>query len=375
MFPKVPLDGLLFLLLVGLAFSLSASARPITQASTPERKTSTATPWLLSLYYLIACALAGGPPALLILLGRPYDVYGFGLPYVHVLMLAFTGYSGVRALADFLESRQKAALVTYVVLMVWLAVIASRGAVSFLVFASLLLLASRVSLTPKRFVGLGGTGIAFLFGFGLFGDRRLDFQIAQETGRPAAAGAILAYSKASAAFLATGLPATLMWAYLYVASPVANLFSAFEYSDGSVCGRDCNIPGLVFHTLLPDVIGSRLASFLDVPQIDKSTFLIQPDLTASTTFGSAVGYAGLLGAVSILAALLLIAGISLSILVGSDLQASGLALLGTFLFFCFFENMISYTPLSLQLAFCVGLAHRHKMAPKPRVSRRGLVWR
>lgn len=305
---------------------------------------------VISAYFIAAFTANGGIPVVQILLGQPYDIYGFGIPGLHVLMLAFTSYQALRYLRRGLAARDKRALVAYVAVLAIVAMMASRSALSFIVFASLVMFLRAQRLSAWRVTAGLVVLLGFLFVFGLFGNARLAYQIEQATGEPARDEVVLIYAEATPAFQDTGLDAAWMWPYLYFSSPLANLNSAIDATGDPLCGDTCAVDGLVLHEMLPDVVGVRLARVLDVPEFDKTTFLVKPDVTASTTFGSAVGYAGLVGAGLVAALLLLIAMATARLLRSSPVREEGLAILSTILFFSFFENMVSYSPLSLQLA-------------------------
>lgn len=304
---------------------------------------------LIGAYFTAAFIANGGVPVLMIALGQPYDIYGFGLPNLHVFMLAFTSYHALRYLRRGITARSTWNFVGYAFVVCLVASMASRSALSFIVFASAIIVIRTLKLNAIR-VGLGlALLVCFLWGFGQFGNQRLAYQIEQATGQPAADDVVLAYGQATDSFMDSGLDPSWMWSYLYLSSPIANLNAAFEDSSGSVCGGSCDLDGLAAYEMLPDVVGVRIGEALDLPVFDKAEFLVKEDVNASTTFGSAAGYAGVLGAALVAALLLLTSAITARVLRGSPLREEGLAVLSTILFFSFFENMVAYSPVSLQL--------------------------
>ena len=356
LYPEARWDGVIFLVVVVTVFGLFGRLTSAGVSAPQPRRTSAVPVVMIVGYFLIASLVNGGIPAILIMRGQPYDIYSFGLPNLHIAMLAFSGYYGTRLFADFVKTKSRRSLVLYFLIVGWLLLIASRGAVSFLAFSSLVVLLMAMRISVVRVAGLAVGLALFLLGFGLFGNRRLAFQISQANGRPAAPDAILDFAGASDSFIQLGIPASLMWSYLYLSSPIANLMAAFDYTRGSLCGPRCDFPGLIAYGLLPDVLGVRLANLLGLTKFDKGAFLMRQDLTASTIFGSAIGYAGLIGAVLVMLALLALSLLTLRRFDGSDIREVGLALLCTILFFSFFENMIAYSPLSLQLAIALLVA-------------------
>ena len=215
-------------------------------------------PLLVIVAYFVAAFIAnGGIPVVQILLGQPYDIYGFGIPGLHIFMLAFTSYQALRYLRRGLAVRDKRALAAYVTVMVIVAMMASRSALSFIVFASVVMFLRAQRLAARRVSAGLVVLVGFLFLFGQFGNARLAYQIEQETGEPARDEVVLIYAQATPAFEDTNLAAAWMWPYLYFSSPLANLNSAIEQAGDSPCGDTCDIEGLVVHEMVPDVVGGR----------------------------------------------------------------------------------------------------------------------
>lgn len=309
---------------------------------------------IVTIYYGVAFAFNGGVPLFQILAGdRVYDIYGFGIDGLHVVMLGYTGYLGVRALATFLKSGSKGSLYSYVWILLLLASLGNRSAISFLLFASLVLIVRNRTIRPARALVALLLGISLLGIFGSFGNARLSFQIEQSTGSTGSSSAIRAISLPSESFIDTGLDDAWLWPYMYFASPLANLNSAINELHGNPCGDVCSVTGFVTYELLPDSVGGRLGEAFALQEFDKSGFLISPNLTASTTFGSAVGYMGFYGAAAMIGLLGAIGFSVVRLAHSSPVSDELMALLATLLFFSFFENMWAYTPLSVQLLYGV----------------------
>lgn len=345
--------ALAFVVFLTLAFASRWS--PVTDDRERVRAANVAG---ITLYFVAAYAASGGIPLVLILSNAPYDIYSFGLPGLHVVAISYAGYYAVRLFRAALltPSARHFALFGWVVAL--LLSMGSRSAMSFLAFACLIIFVRARRMRLSVVVVAACAAAVFLLAFGQFGNTRLSFQVEQATGQQASSNAIVNYSRASSQFAGTGVPTVWLWPYLYLASPLANLNSAFEYSGGSLCGRDCDLPGLVLYELVPDTVGAPLGEALGLEPFDKTAFLVSPDLTASTTFGPAVGHAGLVGAVVVLVALVLVgAGVTRAVRAG-PLQEEGMALLATLFFFSFFSNMLAYSAFCLQLVWVVVAALR-----------------
>lgn len=317
-------------------------------------------PWavaIIAVYFVGAYIENGGVPLVQIALGADYDIYGFGIDGLHVFMLCFAGYYGVRAWHAFLSERSAWSIVALALVTAVLVSIGNRSAVSFFAFACAIVYVRLRRVSATGWATLGILTLLFAFVFGKFGDFRLAYQITQATGEPGSMDAVLQLSRASEGFRASGISPSWLWAYTYFVSPLANLNSAFATADGQFCGQTCDIAAVSFYDLLPDVLGVRIGEALGVADIPKSGFLVAPDLTASTAFGTAIAGAGTFGGLILLGGIAVVGVLTVALLRRSPAREEGLAILATIIFFSFFENMIAYTALLGQLAFpvCLGL--------------------
>ncbi|WP_193598123.1 hypothetical protein [Microbacterium sp. YJN-G] len=342
-------DTIGFMVIVALIFVVLAVRHPvptIRQAADPLRL---GVPLLFTAYFVGAFVKNNGVPIIQILQGVEYDIYGFGLDGLHVFMLCLSGYYGVRAFRHFLESGRWGSLAVTIWVFVLFIAIVNRSAPSFLAFACALVYLYVRGITLTGFAVIVLLGLCFAYLFGVVGDFRLSHQIEAATGVPGRSDAVVQLARATPAFLDSGLSTSWLWAYMYFVSPIANLNAAFAAAGGRICGISCNIDSVVVHELMPDSIGSRIGAAFDIGDVDKASFLIAPDITASTTFGSPVGGAGMIGGTVMLLVLVVVSVMAVRLLAGTAVEIEGLALLGTLVFFSFFENMISYTSLSGQL--------------------------
>ncbi|AXL13005.1 hypothetical protein DXT68_13290 [Microbacterium foliorum] len=371
-------DTGLFLGVVAVAFAILAQRHPGDQQPRSALPLNSGAVALITAYFIGAYVKNGGVPILQLLSGAEYDVYAFGIDGLHIAMLCFTGYYGVRAFRVFLDTRRLRDLAVFGWVIVLLATIANRSAVSFLVVACMIVYLRVRRLSATWIVMLVVVGVVFVYGFGVFGDLRLAHQIEAATGVPAARDAVLRFSRASEGFVASGLSPSWLWSYTYFTTPVANLNAAFGHAAGQLCSQTCGLPTVVLYDFIPDVIGERLGGVLGVEDFDKSVFLVAPDVTASTLFGSAVGAAGLVGGLGMACVLAVVAIVALRLLAGSRLYVEGVALLGTIIFFSFFENMVAYTSLFGQLVIVVVRAQldlwSERRSGSLRSSTRAFVW-
>ena len=346
-------DTGLFLGVIAIAFAVLAQQHPGDEhprAALPLNVWAVA---LITAYFVGAYVKNGGVPILQLVSGADYDIYAFGVDGLHIAMLCFTGYYGVRAFRVFLDSMRARDLVVFVWVVTLLASIANRSAVSFLFVACVLVYLRLRRLSAIWIVALVLAALVFMYLFGVFGDVRLAHQIEAATGEPAARDAVLRFSRASDAYANMNLSPSWLWSYTYFTTPWANLNAAFEYAGGQLCSQSCGVSTVLFYDFIPDVIGARLGGVFGTEDFDKQVFLIAPDVTASTLFGSAVGASGVVGGLGMACVLVVVGLVSLKLLSGSRLYVEGVARLGTTIFFSFFENMIAYTSLFGQLAIVV----------------------
>ena len=158
---------------------------------------------------LIEIAVSGGLPIIWVIIGNGRTYEDFGIPSVHGLMNAIYLFLTFSAFIKLLSNRNRVALFEFLLLLSWSVIVVSRAlmAIAILQAAVFFLLTSRVSLKIKFGSILLGV-VAFVAAFGFLGDIRAEeFSILASTGLsdldPRLSG--------------------LVWAYAYLASPIANL--------------------------------------------------------------------------------------------------------------------------------------------------------
>jgi hypothetical protein len=351
------LDTVIFVAVTCCAALLIGGMQLGTVEVGPAREVRALVVVFVSIYFLVAYATVGGVPLLLVYGEGEYDVYGFGVPGVHVVMLAYTSYYALRCAQVAFRNDSRRALRMLFVMELLLLSAASRSAISVSLFGCLAVFVRARRLRARAVLLLGVALVLFVSFFGLFGNRRLDHQIVSASGNAAPARAIETLMGATPEFRHSGLPSGVLWPYMYGVSPSANLDKALSRSGSSLCGPDCDLTGLFVYELLPDVIGVRLGDLLRVGERNASEDQVSRSLTASTAFGSAVGYAGILGGVAVVAELVFL-GLVVSRRFGGSIEGDiPLTIVNTIVVFAVFENMIAFSPVSLQLIMA-GVAAR-----------------
>lgn len=346
-------DTAALLIATSALFLILAYTVDTRRTNEPSAALSVWTVALITTYFTIAFIFNGGVPALQVLTGADYDVYSFGINGLHIVMLCLSSYYGIRAFRAYVDRKRKLDILAFTWILVLLVSIGSRSAASFLIFACVVIFFRSRQIKWFVWIALFALALALAFVFALYGDYRLSHQIAEANGTPGNFDAILVLSGASETFAQTGLSHSWLWIYAYFVSPTANLNQSFDAASGAFCGTSCDIAGLALFEWIPDVFGQRLAGLFGVEPTDTVSFLIRPDLTAATAFGSSVAYAGMFGALTVALVIAAVCWVALRMLKGSAVREEGIAILATLVFFSFFENMIIYTALLGQLVFAI----------------------
>lgn len=353
-------DTLLFLAVVSIGYLYLAVRTRVPQTVQGAEPLNVGAVALLTCYFIGAFIENGGVPLLQVIRGEVYDIYGFGVDGLHILMLSFTGYYGVRAFNAWLTHRRWYELATLLWVALLLLLIVSRSALSFLAFACVMVYVVRKRLRPGTIVGAALALLLFAYLFGVVGDIRLSSQIEAATGRPGELDAVRSLAQASAVFDDSGLSPSWLWAYIYFVSPVANLNSAFSLASDAACVSSCAWP-VVIYALLPYALGGRLGEWLGIAPVDTKTFLVAPDLTASTAFGPAVASAGFVGGIAVAVVVAAIGLLALRLARHTPYAVETQALVGAFVFFTFFDNPIAYTPFVGQVVLVVARSQRSRL--------------
>lgn len=158
---------------------------------------------------LVEIAVSGGLPIIWVIIGNGRTYESFGIPSVHGFMNAIYLFLTFSAFIKLLSNRSRIALFEFLMLLSWSVIVVSRAlmAIAILQVAVFFLLTSKVSLKVKFGAILIGV-VVFVAAFGFLGDIRAEeFSILVSTGL---------------SYLDPRLSG-LVWAYAYLASPVANL--------------------------------------------------------------------------------------------------------------------------------------------------------
>lgn len=279
-----------------------------------------------------------------------YDIYKFGLPLVHVALLTYTSVLSLRGFAAWLCSRTPYDLGTAAFFPAMAFLIYSRSAMSFFFISAGIVFLSFRRISGRVLLGLATVLAGAVLVFGLLGNSRLVFQVAQANQRVGTMeGMMSSFSEPTDEFYDTGLPLSVMWAYLYLSSPLANLQNIVNLDVQQFFPGD-----LVVTQFIPDIIGKRLPFYADV-EFSRWKYLISPSLTVGTTFFAPFFYGGWFGVYLMWLVILLLWRLLVVFCPFEEWQLLLSAAFGSFLAFSLFDNMLSFSANSLQLFIIVAL--------------------
>lgn len=357
LYPPFEIDLILFLT---FTFLLSAVFLYIEQGLNKTTTTYKAflskhsSTWItifINFIYLVSYSFSGGIPLLRISLGDlQYDIYKFGLPGIHVFLLTFSSFFCVYLYSEFLAKRKYIYLFLSSSIIIHLILIVNRSSTLFVISScAFLYFWQKKEIAIQRLLFSISIALCILYAFGELGNRRILFQIEQETGVTdnSIEDVLLNLADATPTFTQTKLPATFLWAYLYISSPIANL----QYTINNYPRQaDQRIPLIITDSILPDTFGKPLHALLDLEDIDRSKY-ISESLWVGTTFYSpyyAYGWPGI-----VIFAIIYFSLIFLYLLLTNKSSMRGVAraLACTLVLFGIFDDMLTYSPMSLQLVY------------------------
>ena len=214
------------------------------------------------------------------------------------------------------------------------------------------LIKNQNKITVPKILGLTAIVILGLYLFGVTGNIRVNNSY--QTGTSLLDNNLfLSIGGATDEFKDSPIPNEFFWAYIYIASPLANLQ---ETINNYVHEEDIHLyDSFVFTTtqLIPDFIGKRIVSLYNIvipgsyqitPKLNVSTSLVQPYVL--------LGWAGI-ALFTIFAFLFAFFYILLLKKLDSEYLVVGVVLMNAIFVFNTFSNMFSFTGLSFQLVYPV----------------------
>jgi hypothetical protein len=259
-----------------------------------------------------------------------------GIPGLTVLLVTFSifystllAYQASRAVGR----RRWSLAVQFVAIQSMFLLLLSRQAILLCLVMAAFLFLSRTRLTGRRVVVAVLAAVVVMYAFGCLGNLRSGFG-------PNDSSYITQFSRVSASY-PTAMPGQFLWSYMYIVSPlgnlndlVGNLPPTYSYSDMVV-------------NMFPDFLTKRLFS-----DFDPTTPITVPYFNVSTGYAAAWKFNGYLALWATFGVVMVIAS-GAPRLVRPSWERATWAVACGIVAFMFYNNALSYSGVSLALAFPV----------------------
>lgn len=298
---------------------------------------------------MINFAYQGSIPLFSIVNMVTQDNYGtFGVPSFAVLISTLGSFVTSYFFYTYLVTKEKKYLYGSLYLFIFPIMIFTRGTILLNLSNMLFVYLFTVQRNKARiYVRISVILLVVLLVFGYAGNLRTSNQQSKEDSS-ASRKIMLELGKAKPAFVNASIPLEFFWSYIYISSPLANLQENIntmnvKYSVQSVFKY-------LNYNLVFDSISNRLGEIMDVKKPENN--LIAPYLTVGTIYAGSYTGLGWVGMAVTFCFLMLIAFFYVAVLKPENpYYTVGLSVLNTIMLFNLFDNMISFTALSLQLIY------------------------
>ncbi|MGZ3764756.1 MAG: O-antigen polymerase [Mucilaginibacter sp.] len=302
----------------------------------------------ITIGYMLNFAYARQIPLISIANNGDIDYREFGIPTFYVILATFTSFFTVYLFKCYLVEKKKQYLFLCIFLFAFPILVFNRGAV-LLNLSSIffLYLFSYKKSKIKIYLKLLVIVFIVLMGFGLLGNLRTSNQIDKNQTQDLNE-IMLNLGDAKPAFVNSSIPKAYFWSYLYISSPLANLQANINLQKPNYSISS----GLQYinSELNFDFISKRIFSAFKLEKPEN--IQIAPFLTVSTVYSTSYTYLGWWGMSITFLFLMAITFLYLVVMKQQNPYFStGLAILNTFLLFCIFDNMFSFSGLSFQLVY------------------------
>ncbi|SHJ99307.1 hypothetical protein SAMN04488028_102413 [Reichenbachiella agariperforans] len=295
-----------------------------------------------------------GIPLVLILSGADYDYTRFGIPTFHVFVVTYTSFLTVHFFSIFLSTGKRKILLYSILLLFIPILLFNRG----------MFMINTVSCFFVYYQFKGGLRFykkcvamvflfTLLFGFGYLGNvRTTNMYKGVETNY------ILEIGKADASFKKSIIPDEYFWSYLYIGSPIGNL--QHNINQGEPRGSSLNtFITFVTNELNFDFIAKRINELRGVQKTGIFKFL--PFLTVGCVYTKSFMYFGWFGIVFMFVFLLYFPVFYFGLIKkGSEYYSTASAIVCSLYCFLIFDNMFSFSGMSLQLVYPILLRFKFR---------------
>lgn len=344
-YPELPLGLLLFFgitFFISLLFSYIIRGEVRNTGNYAYGRLPRFTFPLLMVGFAADMIYAGGIPLWWIITGQPYNYAEFGIPTLHVAIVTLSGSFVVIRFADYLYSKRSRHLFEVLTVIGYDILIINRAAVLIAMISfGFILIIKCGGLGWKRGLVVTLVALVVFYGFGVLGDLRSG-DVIKEIGKP------------TEAFYRSRIPGSYFWTYVYMTSPMANFAETMLNHRGNEGG----LAQMVASEMLPDFISKHILPLFHADRLRPK--LIAPSLNVGSLFSRSYVYLGWLGISLMFMVFTLHIIVYIVMIRKSPYRVPALALLNTLVVFCIFDNMISFSGMSLQLAWPLILQIRLK---------------
>lgn len=307
-------------------------------------------------------------PLLAIFTNTSLSYHEFGIPTFHVLLVTFNSFFSIYLFQVLLTEtkRRMKIIILFVLNLVPSLLIMNRGMLVIILISCVFvyLIKYQSKITFRKISALAVILLIGMYLFGVAGNMRVNNTYNTNTSLLDNT-LFMDIGKASDEFKNSFIPKEYFWAYIYIASPLANLqktIGNYDHED-DITLMDSFVFGST--QLIPDFIGKRIKSAyeMEIPNSIKIT----PELNVSTAYVQPYLILGWVGISLFSIFCFLFAFFYILILkrLNSEYLVVGVAIMNSIFVFNTFTNMFAFTGLSFQLIYPLLLTLFHKKKLKP----------
>lgn len=296
---------------------------------------------LLVIYILYSISFLhnSGIPLLLVLNKAKFHYGDFGIPFFQPIITTFTSFYTVYLFHLLICKRSRSNIINLVLILLIPLLVYNRGmlVISLVNFAIMFFMfKSKIKL--KTVCYLGAICLVVFYYFGKLGNYRM---VKKDSSQY-----MLKVGEATENFKTSKIPKEFFWTYVYSAAPLAN----FQKTVNENSEFNYKVINFLSYELLPDFISKRITNPLGI--VKERPDRIASFLTVGTLYSSGYKYIGWIGPIIMYFYLvLIIAFFWLFLKKNNTFYVTGFSILGTFVFFNIFSNMIYFSGISFQLIY------------------------
>lgn len=310
------------------------------------------TRWFITLGILAEGVYSKGFPLTGYIGGHVITYADYGIPTFHVVLITISCFYALLSMNDFLDIRinLKTLCINFLFAFVPTILTYNRGMIMMtgVTMIFLFFIKRGFSITPVKGILFLVAAVVGIFAFGISGNYRINSNYGRPDLSMTDSDIILNQGNASKEFLASSVPKSFFWTYIYTASPLGNLNNTVEHKK-DLDNLSPKFTDYFVTQFFPDMISKRLVNPKKIPQIP----LVIPQFNVSTSFSGSFFYFGWIGMIFFTLLLFILPFIYLILLKSFAIEyyQIGVAMLCTIYCLMFFGNFFSFTGLMVQLMF------------------------